>query len=99
MPLIRRLSVTHIHILVCNAYIWAFFVRIYMRVYKKMVVCLGIKTHKAGKNASIRGRKTQVCRVAEMIASIRGKKPHVYRGIILKQKLYTQPILFYLRFT
>ena len=36
---------------------------------KKMVTYLGKKTHKAGK-----------------IASIRGKKPHVYRVIILKQK-------------
>ena len=41
-----------------------FFVRMYMRV------C----THKAGKNASIRDKKTHVYRVAGMIASIRGKK-------------------------
>ena len=52
-----------------------FFVRIYMRV------C----THKAGKNASIRDKKTHVYRVAGMIASTRGKKSHVYRVIILKQ--------------
>ena len=51
------------------------FVRIYMRV------C----THKAGKNASIRDKKTHVYRVAGMIASIRGKKTHVYWVIILKQ--------------
>ena len=62
-----------------------FFVRIYMRVCKKMVIYLGIKPHKAGKNASIRGKKTHVYRVAGMIASIRGKKTHVYRVIILKQ--------------
>ena len=30
-------------------------------------------------------KKTHVYRVAGMIASIRGKKPHVYRVIILKQ--------------
>ena len=52
-----------------------FFVRMYMRV------C----THKAGKNASIRDKKTHVYSVAGMIASIRGKKTHVYRVIILKQ--------------
>ena len=52
-----------------------FFVRIYMRV------C----THKEGKNASIRDKKTHVYRVAGMIASIRGKKPHIHRLIILKQ--------------
>ena len=51
-----------------------FFVRMYMRV------C----THKAGKNASIRDKKTHVYRVAGMIATIRGKKPRVYRVIILK---------------
>ena len=37
-------------------------------------------THKAGKNASIRGKKTHVYRVAGMIASISGKKQHVYRS-------------------
>ena len=50
-----------------------------MRMY--MRVC----THKAGKNASIRDKKTHVYRVAGMIASIRGKKLNVYRVIILKQ--------------
>ena len=48
-----------------------FFVRIYMRVCKK--------EHK------YTCQKTHVYRVAGMIASIRGKKPHVYRVIILKQ--------------
>ena len=43
------------------------------------------KPHKAGKNVSIRDKKTHVYRVAGMIASIRGKKPPVYRVIILKQ--------------
>ena len=52
-----------------------FFVRMYMRV------C----THKAGKNASIRDKKTHVYCVAGMIASIHGKKTQVYRVIILKQ--------------
>ena len=42
-------------------------------------------THKAGKNASIRDKKTHVYRVAGMIASIRGEKPLVYGVIILKQ--------------
>ena len=49
---------------------------------------MGISTHKAVKNASIRGKKTHVYRVAGMIASIRGKIPHVYRVIILKQMAY-----------
>ena len=66
------------HLLVCNAYIWVFFVRIYMRVCKKMVIYLGIKR-------KYTLQKTHVYRVAGMIASIRGKKPHVYRVIILKQ--------------
>ena len=35
--------------LVCNTYIWAFFVRIYMRVCKKMVIYLGIKTPQSRK--------------------------------------------------
>ena len=35
--------------LVCNAYIWAFFVRIYMRVCKKMVIYSGIKTPQSRK--------------------------------------------------
>ena len=35
--------------LVCNAYIWAFLVRIYMRVCKKMVIYLGIKTPQSRK--------------------------------------------------
>ena len=44
--------------LVCNVYIWALFVRIYMRVCKKMVIYLRIENPtKAGKNASIRGKK------------------------------------------
>ena len=55
-----------------------FFVRIYMRVCKKMVIYLGIKR-------KYTWQKTHVYRVAGMIASIRGKKPHVYRVIILKQ--------------
>ena len=58
-----------------------FFVRIYMRVCKKMVIYLGIKRT----YIRIRDKKTQVHRVAGMIASIRGKKTHVYRVIILKQ--------------
>ena len=91
MPLIRQLSVTPIyHMLVCNgARIYmGFFVRIYMRV------C----THKAEKNASIRGKKTHVYRVSGMIASKRGKIPHVYRVIILKQMAdhIFQPNLKYL---
>ena len=48
-----------------------FFVRIYMRVCKK--------------ERKYTWQKTHVYRVAGMIASIRGKKPHVYRVIILKQ--------------
>ena len=37
----------------------------------------------------MRGKKrTHLHRVAGIIASIRGKKPHVYRVIILKQMAY-----------
>ena len=51
-----------------------------------MVIYLGIKPDKAGKNASIRGKKTHhVYREAGMIASIHGKKPHIYRVLIWKQ--------------
>ena len=71
--------------LVCNAYIWALFVRIYMRVCKKMVIYLRIKTTQSRKERKYTGQKTHVYRSAGMIASIRGKKPHVYRVIILKQ--------------
>ena len=60
--------------------------RINMRVCKKMVIYLGIKTPQSRKERSIRDKKTHVYRVAGMIASMSGKKPHVYRVmIILKQ--------------
>ena len=63
-----------------------FFVRIYMRVCKKMVIYLGIKTPQSRKEGKYTWqKKTHVYRVTGMIASIRGKKPHVYRVIILKQ--------------
>ena len=62
-----------------------FLVRIYMRVCKKMVIYLGIKTPQSRKERKYTWQKTHVYRVAGMIASIRGKKPHVYRVIILKQ--------------
>ena len=79
VPLIWRLSVTaYTTCLFVTAYIWFFFVRIYMRVCKKMVIYFGIK-------CKYTWQKTHVYRVAGMIASIRGKKPHVYCVIILKQ--------------
>ena len=58
-----------------------------MRVCKKMVIYLGIKTPQSRKERiyTWQKKKTHVYRVAGMIASIRGKKPHVYRVIILKQ--------------
>ena len=62
-----------------------FFVRIYMRVCKKMVIYLGIKTPQSRKERKYTCKKTHVYRIAGMIASIRGKKPHIYRVIILKQ--------------
>ena len=49
-----------------------------MRVCKKMVIYLGIKR-------KYTWQKTHVYRVAGMIASICGKKQHVYRVVILKQ--------------
>ena len=57
--------------LVCKVYmyIWAF-----LCAY----ICAFVR-----KNVRIRGKKTHVYRVAGMIASIRGKKPHCV--IILKQ--------------
>ena len=59
----------------------------YMRVCEKMVIYLGIKTpqRKEGTRVYVAKKKTHVYRVAGMIASIRGKKPHVYCVIILKQ--------------
>ena len=67
VALIRRLSVTpYMHAFI--AYMWALVVRMYVRVWEENGHILGKKTHKAGK-----------------IASIRGKKPHVYRVTILKQ--------------
>ena len=56
-----------------------------MRVCKKMVIYLGIKTPQSRKERKYTWQKTHVYRVARMIASICGKKPHVYRVIILKQ--------------
>ena len=62
-----------------------FFAHIYMRVCKKMVVYLGIKTPQSREECKYTWQKTHVYRVVGMIASMRGKKPHVYRVIILKQ--------------
>ena len=47
----------HIHMLVCNAYIWAFFVRIYMCVCNKMVIYLGIKTPQSRKECKHKWQK------------------------------------------
>ena len=62
-----------------------FFVRIYMRVCKKMVIYLGINTPQSRKERKYTWHKTHVYRVPGMVTSIRGKKPHVYRVIILRQ--------------
>ena len=62
-----------------------FFVRIYMRVCKKMVIYLGIKTPQSRKERKYTWQKNARICVAGMIASIRGKKPHVHGVIILKQ--------------
>ena len=59
----------HIHI-VTHIY-GLFFVRIYMRVCKKMVIYLGIKTLQRRKERKYTWQKTHVYRVAGMIASIR----------------------------
>ena len=62
-----------------------------MPVCKKMVIYLGIKTPQSRKGrkytyiVSYRIVYTHVYRVAGMIARIRGKKPPLYRVIILKQ--------------
>ena len=56
-----------------------------MRVCKKMVIYLGIKTPQSRKERKYTWQKNARICVAGMIASIRGKKPHVYRVIILKQ--------------
>ena len=50
-----------------------------------MVIHLGIKTPQSRKERKYTWQKTYVHRVAGMTASIRAKKPHVYRVIILKQ--------------
>ena len=71
-----------------------FFVRIDMRVCEKMVIYLGIKNPQSRKERKSSGKKTHVYRVAGMIASIRGKKPRVYRVIILEQMAdHTLPAL------
>ena len=58
----------------------------YMRVCEKMAIYLGIKTPQRKERTQVYvAKKTHVYRVAGMIASIHGKKPHVYRVIILKQ--------------
>ena len=64
-----------------------FLVGIYMRVCKKMVIYLGItpQSRKERRYTWQKKKKTHVYRVAGMFASIRGKKPHVYSVIILKQ--------------
>ena len=62
-----------------------FFVRIYMLVCEKMVIYLGIKTQQSRKERKYTWQKhTHVYRVAGMIASIRGKKPHEYHVIIFE---------------
>ena len=61
-----------------NAYIWAFFCAYLCAFVRKW-------SYTWEQNASICDKKTHVYREAEMIASIRGKQPHVYRVIILKQ--------------
>ena len=50
-----------------------------------MAIYLGIKTPQSRKERKYTWQKKHVYRVAGMIASIRGRKPHVYRVIILKQ--------------
>ena len=60
----------------------------YMRVFEKIVIYFGIKTPQRKERTQVyvaKKKKTHVYRVAGMIASIRGKKPHVYCVIILKQ--------------
>ena len=47
----------HIHMLVCNVYIWALFVRIYMRVCKKMVIYLRIENPTKQERTQVYGAK------------------------------------------
>ena len=57
-----------------------------MRVCKKMVIYLEIKTQQSRKERKYTWQKNpHIYRVAGMIASICGKKPHKYHVIILKQ--------------
>ena len=75
----------NIHMLFCNAYVWTFFVRIYMRVCKKMVIYFGIKTPRSKKERKYTYTiHVRVFLPAGMIASVHGKKPHVYRVIIFE---------------
>ena len=75
----------NIHMLFCNAYVWTFFVRIYMRVCKKMVIYFGIKTPQSEKERKYTFTiYVRVFLPAGMIASVHGKKPHVYRVIIFE---------------
>ena len=78
MPLIRRLSVTPYTTCLFVRHIYGFFVRIYMRVCKKLVIYVGIKTPQSRKERkSVRGNKKHVYRVAGMTASIRGKTARI----------------------
>ena len=56
-----------------------------MRVCKKMVIYLEIKTPQSSKERKYTCYTICLRFFAGMIASIRGKKPHEYRVIILKQ--------------
>ena len=61
--------------LVCNSYIWAF-----LCAY----ICAFVPTKQERTQVYVT-KKKHVYRVAGMIESIRGKKSHVYRVLILKQ--------------
>ena len=66
----------------CNAYMWASVVRKYMRVCLAYIFVERSQRTQEKKMDKYLGEKTHR---AEKIASIRGKKLHVYRVIILKQ--------------
>ena len=85
MPLIRRLSVTPYTTCLFVRHIYGFFVRIYMRVCKKLVIYLAIKTPQSRKERKYTWQKKGRISCSRNDCKYTWEKSHVYRVIILKQ--------------
>ena len=71
--------------LVCNTYIWAFFCAYICAFVRKWSCTWEYKPHKAGKYASIRGKKNARISCSRNDCKYTWEKTHVYRVTILKQ--------------